>query len=1052
MHPDGLQPARMRLNPEWIGRSRTTTGWQANWMSLRQAISPGSKDFIRLPGPSVAPKGSVTIIIEMESEPLARLAKSEMERGAPLAANAQRAYSQELLAAQAPVAEFVAAQGGLVMGQYTKVYNGLLARLPLAALYDIESLAGVKAIHRAPVHTPSLASTIPHIRADRVVEDLDITGKGIRIAVIDTGIDYGHAAFGGSGNPQDYLSNNPNIIEAEHPFPTAKVIGGYDFAGTNYSGETGTPQPDPDPLDEYNPDGHGTHVASIAAGLAVPPKIGHGVAPEASLYAIKIFGKGGGSELMISGIEWAVDPNGDGDLSDRADVINLSIGDVLSKDDPNNPDTVAVDSAVMAGVVVVAAAGNEGYGDGDRNNAYEFSSPGVVGSAIGVAASASGSVPGPTLEVVDVSAPLTQTNIAYFTITGSHVPSFTVDLEAPLFYVGTVTTDTLCTIPPELIGQKPLAGKVALLRDGIQESCFIPTQANNAAELGAVAALVFNNQHRWMNMRRYNASEDEIKIPVGLLIQVDGLALIPAHLKDVRIHPQNEFQVVVDHGFRPDQAAFFSSRGPAGGSSTLKPDISAPGVSIYAALKGGGREGEYDIGTSMATPVVAGSAALVRQAHPFWTPEQVKAALMNRAAPMPDPASAVFSLSGAGRVDALAAVQAQVLAFGKARQPALNLGRIPVSEAEYVTTGIVTLQNTEALTRTYDASWSFAGLSPTQGITLTLYQDQLMVPRAPALASLKWKLRIDGASLSHVVDKLPEYYGYIVFTNQDDPLDILRVPFYAVVQAETKLQLSKPELAHSSGTAQVLQSGPINSQTEIFPLLYAGERVPDMPETGNLRFAGLNLRQDPQYGPVLRLALSVYGAWNAYWQVNDGEWSVEVDRQQNGSVDYYANLCDEAILTYGLAGAPPGQHRMVEIEDGGEHIVGLSPLPVIIDYNSGWMILEIPLNMIGLDLGAHSKFGFRIVWKDPKSETDLIRVDLSRMPLNWDLSGALGPGNREATIHFSIADAWGYAFAKPLGLLVLDPTGAAGVGQAYPLYFKFDQPFVYFAPIITQGW
>jgi subtilisin family serine protease len=168
------------------------------------------------------------------------------------------------------------------------------------------------------------------------------TGSGIRIGVVDSGIDYTHADFGGPGTPAAYAGNNRTIIEPG-TFPTAKVFGGIDLAGDAYDAANADPtrripHPDPDPLDC---NGHGTHVAGTAAGFGVAAdgttyhgpyvsgvdfsafRVGPGVAPEAQLYALKVFGCSGSTALLTLAVERAIDPNGDGDPSDHLDVLNI---------------------------------------------------------------------------------------------------------------------------------------------------------------------------------------------------------------------------------------------------------------------------------------------------------------------------------------------------------------------------------------------------------------------------------------------------------------------------------------------------------------------------------------------------------------------------------------------------------------------------------------------------------------------------------------------------------------------------------------------------------
>ena len=277
---------------------------------------------------------SIVVILEMERDPLAKVYAGNLTGSAAMTSDLQAVYEDSLNRAQEAVVLNLESLGGDVIDRYTKAYNGMLVRLPADKLEVARQMAGVKEIHPAPVHEPALEISVPFIGATDVISDTGYDGSGIRIAIIDTGIDYTHKCFGGSGDPKDYETNDPDIIEAG-TFPTAKVIGGYDFAGGGYDADcsatdetdgkcSALPIPDLDPLDG---DGHGTHVASTAAGFEVTGSIGAGVAPGAELYALKVFGEPAGStNLTISAIEWAMDPDGDGDLSDHVDVINMSLG------------------------------------------------------------------------------------------------------------------------------------------------------------------------------------------------------------------------------------------------------------------------------------------------------------------------------------------------------------------------------------------------------------------------------------------------------------------------------------------------------------------------------------------------------------------------------------------------------------------------------------------------------------------------------------------------------------------------------------------------------
>ncbi|MDP3093644.1 MAG: S8 family serine peptidase [bacterium] len=193
-----------------------------------------------------------------------------------------------------------------------------------------------------------LYDSVPLIKADKVWKLKDqqgrsITGQGVTIGIIDTGVDYANRELGGCLGAR------------------CKVLGGYDFVNN-----------DADPMDDM---GHGTHVAAIAAGKGALK----GVAPDANLYAYKVLDEFGSGyfDWVIAGIEMAMDPNQDGNLSDHLDVINLSLG--ASEGNPDDPLSRAVDNAVGAGVVAAVAAGNSG-------GFATIGSPGTAKQAITVGA------------------------------------------------------------------------------------------------------------------------------------------------------------------------------------------------------------------------------------------------------------------------------------------------------------------------------------------------------------------------------------------------------------------------------------------------------------------------------------------------------------------------------------------------------------------------------------------------------------------------------------------------------------------------------------------
>ena len=325
-------------------------------------------------------------------------------------------------AAQERLLPMLAGLDAQVLFRTSLVYNGIAVSIPAARITSLKSLPNVTGMRIIP---PKQLAADASIDASSVAaamtwnSPLGATGQRVRIGVIDTGIDYTHATFGGPGTPAAYKAINP-AQPASNVFPNAKVVGGYDFAGNSYdaTGVTGAtiPQPDPNPLDC---NGHGTRVASVLAGYGVTSqsktyigsyasplnvqffKVVPGVAPRADLYALKIFGCSGSSTLLTQAVEWALDPNGDGNPADRLDVLNISLGTPFGSND--DPDAVAINNAVAAGLLVVSSAGDVG------GTFFAIASPGSAQRAITVGASnskvtASLNVDQPSASVLPTSA------------------------------------------------------------------------------------------------------------------------------------------------------------------------------------------------------------------------------------------------------------------------------------------------------------------------------------------------------------------------------------------------------------------------------------------------------------------------------------------------------------------------------------------------------------------------------------------------------------------------------------------------------------------------
>ena len=286
-------------------------------------------------------------------------------------------------ASQQGAVEAVARSGGDVIFRYGTLVNAFSAELPSGEADRLAARGDVARVEPVGLIEPAIDSSVPFIGAARAWQELGLTGKGVRIAIIDSGIDYTHAAFGGAGTRDEYDANDPTIIEPG-TFPTAKVVDGWDFVGENYDVDGGadTPEPDPDPLDS---EGHGSHVAGICCSKGVPNRLGRGVAYQAKILSYKVWADDTSTaDVLVAAFERAVDPDQDGDFDDRADVISFS--GAVTYGPPASVESEAAQAAVDAGSVVVAAAGNAG-GQFSFGGAYRVGGPSSAEGVISVAAS-----------------------------------------------------------------------------------------------------------------------------------------------------------------------------------------------------------------------------------------------------------------------------------------------------------------------------------------------------------------------------------------------------------------------------------------------------------------------------------------------------------------------------------------------------------------------------------------------------------------------------------------------------------------------------------------
>ena len=602
---------------------------------------------------------SSLVYVQLEGEPAVDIAIRLQKSGAPSEkiANATQKRIAKLKLQQQLFIKNLEQVEGKVESQFFRLANAVKVRLPIDQVETLHHIGGVVDVKYVAQFQRLTASSVPFIKATKIWNrgDYSVTGKGVRIGIIDSGIDYTHAMFGGSGKKSDYESNDPKIIEIGS-FPTKKVVGGYDFAGDEYNG-TNAPRPDKDPID-CSANSHGSHVAGIAAGVGVLTNgksyesgytkslemdeflIGPGVAPEAQLFALKVFGCEGTTGLSVDAMEWASDPNGDGDFADRLDVVNLSLGTSYTR--PEFEGNIA-SRLVKLGCSVVRAAGNSG------NNFYSLMV--FDDSEITVANSIDDGVEYDSIEIISPAG------------SRSHYEAVEAGFTRRLEDIGEIKGKAVYADPPQacstLKNADEIKGNIAIINRGI---CFFFDKIQRAKDAGARAVIVVNNEGG--PPIPMGTSGGLIDIPAVMIARRDGLKLIEQSRNGFFVKLGGDF-TILSGAELSDQLSPSSSRGPVYETHRLKPDLTAPGFNIQSARAGGGNSSLLSAGTSMSAPHVVGVAALLLEKHKNWTPNSIKAAMMNTAIQIRDENNETYpeSRAGAGRVNPQLAIDTSVIVF-----------------------------------------------------------------------------------------------------------------------------------------------------------------------------------------------------------------------------------------------------------------------------------------------------------------------------------------------------------------------------------------------------
>jgi len=855
-------------------------------------------------------KGPVTVIVEVAGDPVTVV---EANAGKKLSKGERDQIKANLKGKQTPIADKVKELGGTVQSSYQAAYNGIRVRVERSKLADIAALPNVVGVHAVQQAYPDNTNGVPLVGAPAVWDGLNgLHGEGIKIGIIDTGIDYTHADFNGPGTVAAWNTARASSTGAANPLwfgPAApRVKGGIDLVGDDYNAASSdpakhVPHPDPNPLDCF---GHGSHVAGTAAGSGVKAdgttytgpynantissnswNVGPGVAPKADLYAIRVFGCAGSTDVTVDGIEWAV--------NNDMDVINMSLGSPYGTAD--DPSAVASSNAAKDGIIVVASAGNSGASQ------YITGSPASATGAISVAAND----PQPSFAGIHLALSTGQ-GIDVLNANGATVTNGTV-LPIKVLRTGTAVSlgckhpsgspDTGADGTNEWVD---VAGKLVVTLRG---TCARVARAVFGQKEGAAAVAMVNTSTAFPPFEgKITGNPDTgeiypVTIPFlgvkGLLSSStsDGSKLVAADggtatLTNVTLSNPNY------KGF-----ADFSSGGPRNGDSELKPDITAPGVSISSVGMGTGNGPAIMSGTSMAAPHTSGVAALVRQAHASWNKgEYLKAAVVNTA----DPAGVAgyrTSRGGTGFANALGGTRTQVVALGTHKTGSLSFG-FEELKGNFSKSQSIQLKNLGSSTATFNVSQANVSGSPH---SVAFGSGQVTVP-AGGDASLAVTLNVPVSSAGNT-DAFREVAGIVTLTPVSGGNNgvTLRVPYYLVPRAlssvDGSLAAKTVSTASPNTTATLKNGGPI-AGTADFYAWGIGDKKDKGKTPNDVGAVGVQVFPNPSTAdPNRRLLVFAVNTLNRWSNASTIEFDIYVDVDRDGRDDYIVVGADQGAVTAG---------------------------------------------------------------------------------------------------------------------------------------------------------
>jgi minor extracellular serine protease Vpr len=657
--------------------------------------------------------------------------------------------------------------------RYELLWNGVAVVVARGDVKELRALPGVKAVYPvrdipAPVvkladaPAPALGTSVGMIGADVARSELGLTGAGVRVGIIDSGIDYHHPSLGGCFGPG------------------CRVAFGWDLVGDAFTNTGGSlPVPDADPDTACS--GHGSHVAGIVGASGAIT----GVAPGVTFGAYRVFGCTGSTNdaVLLEALERAA--------ADGVDIINMSLGSPFGW--PEDPVVAAASALTDMGITVVVSAGN-------NNGLGVF----AVGSfAAGDETIATASVENSHLSALAIQisahpAPLGAVR------GGAEAPIPPDGSSAPMAKTSPTQSDAdACQALPA----GSLTGRIALIRRG---GCTFTVKVANAQTAGAVGVLLFNNAPGAIVAGL--AGPPAITVPVSMVSNTDG-ALIAGLIDAAPVDQPVTMTWTHTPLSIPNPSGGLLVLGTTGSSSGptaklgFKPNLAAPGGGINSTfpLEMGGAATIG--GTSMASPHAAGAAALLIQARPGISPREIRALLQNTAVPVPAPlalnlgdARDATLRQGAG----LIRVDIAARATGMATPSQLALGE---TDPTAPVTRTLTIENLGDAAVTYTPSHlptlSTTGTwTPAFSLTATAAVS-FSAPTVTVEPGAEATLDVTFTAPAALAD-LGIYGGYVVLT--PDAGSTLRIPYmalkgdYQTLPVATPTASGFPWLARPSGT------------------------------------------------------------------------------------------------------------------------------------------------------------------------------------------------------------------------------------------------------------